>query len=46
MKANGAKAIMLVVGTGNVRGINFYKKNGFKIKASFKNSGTVMAKEL
>ena len=46
MKANGAKAIMLVVGTSNKRGINFYKKNGFGIKASFKNSGTVMAKEL
>lgn len=46
MKSRGAKAIMLVVGTGNVRGINFYKKNGFKILASFKNSGTVMAKEL
>lgn len=46
MKANGSKAIMLVVGTGNTRGINFYKKNGFKIITSFKNSGTVMAKEL
>jgi ribosomal protein S18 acetylase RimI-like enzyme len=46
MKSNGAKAIMLVVGTSNTRGINFYKKNGFKILASFKSSGTVMAKEL
>lgn len=46
MKANGSKAIMLVVGTSNTRGINFYKKNGFKILASFKSSGTVMAKEL
>lgn len=46
MKSRGAKAIMLVVGTNNVRGINFYKKNGFRILASFKNSGTVMAKEL
>ena len=46
LKAKGSKAVMLVVGTGNTRGINFYKKNGFKIKASFKNSGTVMAKEL
>ena len=46
MKTNGAKAIMLVVGTSNKRGINFYKKNGFKIITSFKSSGTVMAKEL
>lgn len=46
MKSNGAKAIMLVVGTGNTRGINFYKKNGFKTIISFKSSGTVMAKEL
>ncbi|MBQ7121859.1 MAG: GNAT family N-acetyltransferase [Clostridia bacterium] len=46
MKENGSRAIMLIVGTSNTRGINFYKKNGFKIKASLKNSGTVMAKEL
>ncbi len=46
MKSNGAKSIMLVVGTSNTRGINFYKKNGFKIITSFKSSGTVMAKEL
>lgn len=46
MKSRGAKAIMLVVGTSNKRGINFYKKNGFKILASFKSSGTVMTKEL
>lgn len=45
MKAKGAKGIMLIVGTGNTRGINFYKKNGFKILHSAK-SGTAMAKEL
>ena len=46
LKSKGSKAVMLIVGTGNTRGINFYKKNGFKIKATLKNSGTVMAKEL
>ncbi len=42
----GVKSIMLIVGSGNTRGINFYKKNGFKIIRVFKNTGTVMAKEL
>lgn len=47
MKNNqGVKSIMLIVGTSNKRGINFYEKNGFKIIRSLKNSGTVMAKEL
>lgn len=46
MKAKGAKSIMLIVGTGNKRGINFYKKNGFKVLCALKSSGTVMAKEL
>ncbi len=45
MKSKGAKSIMLIVGTGNVRGINFYKKNGFKVLMKAKD-GTVMAKEL
>lgn len=46
MKNNkGVKSIMLIVGTGNKRGINFYKKNGFKTVRVLK-SGTVMAKEL
>ncbi len=42
----GVKSIMLIVGSSNIRGINFYKKNGFKIIRAFKNTGTVMAKEL
>ncbi len=42
----GVKSIMLIVGSGNTKGINFYKKNGFKIIRAFKNTGTVMAKEL
>ena len=46
MKAKGAKSIMLIVGTDNVRGIKFYKKNGFKTLFAMKKSGTVMAKEL
>ena len=46
MKAKGAKSIMLIVGTSNVRGINFYKKNGFRVLFTMKKSGTVMAKEL
>ncbi len=46
MKAKGAKSIMLIVGTENVRGIKFYKKNGFKTLFAMKKSGTVMAKEL
>ncbi|MBQ2846868.1 MAG: GNAT family N-acetyltransferase [Clostridia bacterium] len=47
MKNNmGVKSIMLIVGTSNVRGINFYKKNGFKVICALKNTGTVMAKEL
>ncbi len=46
MKAKGAKSIMLIVGTSNTRGINFYKKNGFRTLFTMKNSGTVMAKEL
>ncbi len=45
MKSKGAESIMLIVGTGNVRGINFYKKNGFKVLMKTKD-GTVMAKEL
>lgn len=43
--SKGAKAIMLVVGTSNKRGINFYKKNGFRIIRALK-GGTVMAREL
>ena len=46
MKSKGTKSIMLIVGTSNKRGINFYKKNGFKILCALKSSGTVMAKEL
>ncbi len=47
MKKNkGVKSIMLIVGTGNTRGINFYHKNGFRKIISLKTSGTVMAKEL
>lgn len=46
MKSNGTKSIMLIVGSSNTRGINFYKKNGFKILCALKSSGTVMAKEL
>ncbi len=42
----GSKSIMLIVGSSNYRGINFYKKNGFKVKCALKNTGTVMAKEL
>ncbi len=42
----GAKSVMLIVGTSNIRGINFYKKNGFKTICALKSSGTVMAKEL
>ena len=46
MKKNkGVKSIMLIVGTSNKRGINFYNKNGFKIVRVLK-GGTVMAKEL
>ncbi len=45
MKSKGTKSIMLIVGTGNVRGINFYKKNGFTVRMKTKD-GTVMAKEL
>ncbi len=41
----GSKSIMLIVGTSNKRGINFYQKNGFKIIRVLK-GGTVMAKEL
>ena len=44
-KTHGVKSIMLIVGTSNTRGINFYKKNGFKVLHAF-GSGTVMAKEL
>ncbi len=44
-KTHGVKSIMLIVGTSNTRGINFYKKNGFRIIRVVK-SGTVMAKEL
>ncbi len=44
-KTHGVKAIMLIVGTSNKRGINFYKKNGFK-KIRVLKGGTVMAKEL
>ncbi len=44
--AYGTKSIMLIVGTSNKRGINFYKKNGFKEICALKSSGTVMAKEL
>ncbi len=47
MKKNmGVKSIMLIVGSGNTRGIKFYQKNGFKKIIAFKSSGTVMAKEL
>ncbi len=42
----GVKSIMLIVGSSNTRGINFYKKNGFKVICALKNTGTVMAKEL
>lgn len=46
MKKNkGVKSIMLIVGTSNKRGINFYNKNGFKTVRVLK-GGTVMAKEL
>ena len=46
MKNNkGVKSIMLIVGTSHKRGINFYKKNGFRILRVLK-GGTVMAKEL
>lgn len=41
----GVKGIMLIVGTGNINAINFYKKNGFKTVKVLK-GGTVMAKEL
>ncbi len=44
-KNHGVKSIMLIVGTSNKRGINFYKKNGFSIIRVLK-GGTVMAKEL
>ena len=44
-KTHGTKGIMLIVGTSNTRGINFYKKNGFRILHAFKD-GTAMAKEL
>lgn len=44
-KAHGTKSIMLIVGTSNTRGINFYNKNGFKTICVLK-GGTVMAKEL
>ena len=36
---------MLIVGTDNARGINFYKKHGFKPRMSV-GGGTVMVKEL
>ena len=45
MKAKGVNGIMLIVGTENKRGINFYWKNGFKILRRF-GGGTAMAKEL
>ena len=41
----GCKSIMLIVGTSNTRGRNFYKKNGFKEIRTLK-GGTVMGKEL
>lgn len=41
----GVKSVMLIVGTSNKRGINFYEKNGFKTIRVLK-GGTVMAKEL
>lgn len=42
---HGVKSIMLIVGTSNTRGRNFYKKNGFKEIRTLK-GGTVMGKEL
>lgn len=45
MKSKGVRGIMLIVGTENKRGINFYQKNGFDILRRF-GSGTAMAKEL
>lgn len=45
LKSNGSKGVMLIVGTGNVKAIKFYKKNGFKVLRRI-GEGTVMAKEL
>ena len=45
IRSKGAKAIMLVVGASNTRGINFYKKNGFESIQKYA-GGLVMAKEL
>lgn len=45
IKDKGSRGVMLIVGSGNSRGINFYKKNGFRVLLSAF-GGTAMAKEL
>ena len=45
LRAKNVKGVMLIVGTDNARGINFYKKHGFKPRMSV-GGGTVMVKEL
>ncbi len=45
LREKKVKGVMLIVGSDNARGINFYKKHGFKPLMSV-GGGTVMAKEL
>lgn len=45
LRSKGVKGVMLIVGTGNKRGINFYKKNGFH-KLFITKDGTIMGRKL
>lgn len=45
LRAKGVRGVMLIVGTGNVKGMSFYKKYGFK-KVITLGPGTVMAYDL